>query len=465
VSSKNEEAGTGDLRAQAARRVGSKSTFVPKILAASSPEEVLRLVHELQVHQVELEMQNEELRRADDRLRHLEKAESLVRMAGAIGHHFNNSLQVVIGNLELAMGGPAGDAGSAELLREAMKGARQAAEMSALMLAFVGQTDQSRTQLDLSQACRWTLPLLRASLPSGVQLETEFQASGPIVKAHADQLQQVLVSLLTNAGEAVGTSGGAVRLAVKTIPPADISEAHRFPVDWEPTQDAYACLEVVDTGRGIAGEDLDRVFDPFYSGRAAGRGLGLSVSLGIARAHGGAVSVRSEPGLGSTFRVYLPLSSGSVPPPPKKAPPFEAGGTVLVVDDEALVLRVCSSQLMGLGFTVLEATSGAEAAGVLAGHREAVRLVLCDLSMPGMNGWETLAALRKFAPDIPVILTSGYDRAQVMAGSHPELPQAFLRKPYGAAELREAVRVALRGAAKAGEAAASPGTGRSGGKE
>lgn len=577
---RNDGDGRGsDLRTPAARRSGPMATSAPQRRDAPSPEETLRLVHELQVHKIELEMQNEDLRRAqeeleasrlryfdlydqapvgyvtlsgqgsileanlsaaallgvertalanrpflgfvhpadrdiyhaqraqlgedrprhswdmrmaradgapcwahlraaltrngecritlndiserkrveerlalaDDRLRQMQKAESLERMAGAIAHHFNNNLHAVTGNLELALDGPAGGTESAGHLREAMQASVRAAEMSALLLAFVGQTDGSRAQFDLSQGCTWTLPLLRASLPAEVPLETEFQPPGPVVTAHADQIQQVLINLVTNAGDAVGRGGGAVRLAVTTIPAADIPEAHRFPLDWEPRGEAYACLEVTDTGRGIAGNELERIFEPFYTDKVAGRGLGLSVVLGIVRAHLGAVSVQSEPGRGSSFRVFLPLSTGSAAPALKKPTEFEAGGVVLVVEDEDLVRRVFSAQLKRLGFTVLDASGGSEAAEMFGARRDEIRLVLCDLSMPGMNGWETLAVLRKLAPGIPVILTSGYDRTQVMAGSHPELPQAFLRKPYGAAELGEAVRLALGGAVKGGK--------------
>lgn len=208
-------------------------------------------------------------------------------------------------------------------------------------------------------------------------------------------------------------------------------------------KEAYACLEVADTGRGMAAKDLEKIFDPFFSDKALGRGLGLSVVLGIVRAHGAAISVESAPGWGSTFRVFLPLFLGEAPPPPKKAREWLSGGTVLLVDDEELVRSVTSAMLRGLGYSVLGAAGGAEAVAELGKHPAEIRLVLCDLSMPGMNGWETLTALRALVPGIPVILSSGYDRARVMAGRHPELPQGFLRKPYRRGDLSAAIRLAL----------------------
>lgn len=380
---------------------------------------------------------------ADARLRQLQKAESLERMAGAIGHHFNNRFQAVTGNLELAMGDPSLNVETARYLKRALRAALQTAQMSTLMLTYLGQRAEKLAALDLSQAGRWTLPLLQASLPGEMSLETDFPSPGPIVRAQADQIQQILIHLVTNAGEAVSEGKGTVRLAVSTVAQADIPETHRFPVDWEPTSAAYACLEVTDTGRGIAGKDLERIFEPFFSDKGDGRGLGLAVVIGIARAHDGAVSVSSEPGRGSTFRVYLPLSPAEAASPWKQTPEFTAGGAVLLVDDEEAVRGVAADLLRGLGFSVLEASSGAEALGLLGKKPSGLRLVLCDLSMPGMNGWETLAALRRIAPGIPAILASGYERAEVMAGDHPELPQAFLHKPFLLRELADAIRLAL----------------------
>jgi CheY-like chemotaxis protein len=348
-----------------------------------------------------------------------------------------------MGNLQLAMGGPAVDARTAGLLREALRATLQAAEISTLMLTYLGQRPDNCVPLDLSLACRWTLPLLRASLPGELVLETDFPSPGPIVRAHADQLQQILIHLTTNAGEAVGTGKFAVRLAVTTVAPTDIPEAHRFPVDWEPKSLAYARLEVADTGRGIADKDLEKIFEPFFSNKDTGRGLGLPVVLGIVRAHGGAISVWSEPGRGSTFRVYLPLSTGEAASSWRQAPEFAVGGAVLLVDDDDLVRSVASALIKGLGFSVLEASNGSEAAELLGNNPAGIRLVLCDLSMPGMNGWETLAALRRLAPGIPAILTSGYDKAQVMNGYHPELPQAFLQKPFLIKDLTSAIRLVL----------------------
>ena len=218
----------------------------------------------------------------------------------------------------------------------------------------------------------------------------------------------------------------------------------------------YACLEVMDEGCGIEDKDIENLFDPFFSSKFTGRGMGLAVVMGIVRAHGGVVTVESEPGRGSAFRVFFPLSGKEVLRQPAKAgndrdtlisvlspADMEGSGTVLLVEDEESVREMARAMLTHLGFSVLEAKDGVEAVELYRERRDEIRLVLCDLTMPRMNGWETLTALRKLMPDIPVILASGYDEPQVMAGDHPEWPRVFLGKPYKFKELSDAIGQAL----------------------
>jgi len=283
-------------------------------------------------------------------------------------------------------------------------------------------------------------------------LETELPSPGPVASAHYNQIQQILTNLVTNAWEACRGGRGAIRLTIKTVSAADIPAANRFPVEFQPQGNAYACLEVADEGCGILPQNIERLFEPFFSTKFTGRGLGLSVVLGIVRAHEGVVTVESKPGTGSFFRVFLPLSTEAIPPKAVQvvqAPDSAGGGTVLVVDDEGLVREAHKAVMEAMGFTVLIARDGVEAMEVFGRHKDEIRLVLSDLSMPRMNGWETLSALRKLAPDIPVILCSGYSKDQAMEGDHPELPQAFLSKPCTSDEFRKVIFQVLAG--KAGE--------------
>ncbi|MBF0497790.1 MAG: response regulator, partial [Deltaproteobacteria bacterium] len=186
----------------------------------------------------------------------------------------------------------------------------------------------------------------------------------------------------------------------------------------------------------------------FFTTRSTGRGLGLSVVLGLVRAYEGAVIVESRPGLGAIFRVYFPMPENQEPFPSDEVPTFgqiEEGGVVLVVDDEAMVRNMAQTVLERLlGYKVLTAGDGFEAVKIFRAHKDEVCLVLLDLSMPGMNGWQTLTKLRTLQPGIPVILASGYDEAQVMKEKQVERPQAFLHKPYQLSDLKQAVAAASR---------------------
>ena len=378
--------------------------------------------------------------------RQLQKAESLGRMAGAIAHTFNNQLAAVMGNLELVLMDLPKGAGPANSLTAAMEAAGKAAVVSGQMLTYLGQSFGKREPLDLSEACLRSLPILRAGMPGKVVLETHLPSPGPVIRANVNQIQQVLTHLITNAWESLGENGGSIHLGIKTVSREDIPVAQCYPVPWQPQDQAYACLELADPGCGIAAKDIDSLFDPFFSSKFTGRGMGLALVTGIVGAHGGAVTVESEPGRGSTFRVFLPISAEAVPLPPEKASPplvLDRGGAVLLVEDEAMVRAVASTLLARLGFTVLEARDGVEAIEVFRRHQEEIRCVLCDLTMPRLNGWETLTALRKLAPGVPVILASGYDQAQVMSGDHPEWPQVFLGKPYSGKGLSNAISQAL----------------------
>jgi PAS domain S-box-containing protein len=380
------------------------------------------------------------------RLQQAQKAQSLGRMAGAIAHKFNNLLGAVIGNLELA--GLKLDPGSPVEgnLAEALKAAGRAAEVSTLMLAYLGQVHGSHLTVDLAELCRRSLGQLRAAMPAEVELAEQLPAYGPLVSVNEQQMVQVLSSLVTNAWEACEGRPGGVRISVTSCSAEAIPAKNRFPLDWEPGQDAYCCIEVADRGCGIAEEDFDELFDPFFSSKFTGRGLGLPMVLGMARAHGGAVCVESRLGQGSRFRIFLPEQGQAAPSPPapvRCARQQPRGGRVLLIEDEAGVRKIAGALLTCCGFEVIEAKDGIEGVELFRRHREEIRLVLSDLTMPRQDGWTTLVALRRLAPEVPVILASGYDQSQVMAGRHGELPQAFLRKPFGLAGLREALRLAL----------------------
>ncbi len=388
----------------------------------------------------------EEQRQWERQLQQIQKAESLNRMAGAIAHHFNNLLGAVRGNLEMAMEDLPQTEEPFKFLSAAVEATDRAVEVSGLMLTYLGQAIIKHELLDLSDLCRSSLALLKGSIQKDIVFKTDIPPSGPAIKANASQIQRILMNLGINAAEAIGEHRGTLSLTLSTVSSADIATLHRFPLDWQPQEEHFACLEVRDTGAGIAAKDIEKLFDPFFSSKFTGRGLGLSVVLGILRSHRGGVTVESHLGQGSIFRIYLPVLAQQDPlqsdTGASKAA-IDAAGTVLLVEDEEVVRAMAATMLCRLGFTVLLAKDGVEAVELFRQHQDAILAVLCDLTMPGMDGWETLAALRTLAPGIPAILASGYDEAQVMQGNHPELPQAFLQKPFKREDLQMALAKAL----------------------
>ena len=315
------------------------------------------------------------------------------------------------------------------------------------MLTYLGQVTGKLELLNLSDVCRKMMPLLEVSLPKNVELETHLKSPGPVIKANADQIRQILANLVTNAWEAAGEAPGAIYLVVKIVLREDIPPSHRFPVDWQPENTSYACLEIHDNGCGISETDIEEIFSPFFSTKCAGRGLGLAVVLGLVKVHGGVVTVGGLPNKGSVFRVFFPISAEELVQPPDKWANIKNNqetGKVLLVDDDEVVLEISSMMLSILGFTVLTAMDGIEAVDLFQQHKNEIRLVLSDVSMPRMDGWETLDALRQIKPDIPVILASGYSEDQVMQGIHCERPQAFLGKPYDLNALKDTIHRVLQ---------------------
>lgn len=389
----------------------------------------------------------EERKQWERQQQQIQKADSLNRMAGAIAHHYNNMLGAVMGNLEMAMEDLPQQGEAFTHLSAALQATSKAAEVSGLMLTYLGQAITKLDLLDLSDVCSQTLPALRIIVKEKIVLDTDVPSPGPAINANANQIQRILKNLVANASEAIGDRQGTIHLQVKTVALADIPTAHRFPIDWKPEDNAFACLEVKDSGSGISDEEIEHIFDPFFSSKFTGRGLGLPVVLGILRTHRGVVTVESDPDRGSAFRVFFPLSAEQIPFRAEDAAHdlnMAGSGTVLLVEDEDIVCEMTSAMLMRLGFTVRVAQDGIEAVETFRQYQDEIQIVLCDLTMPRMDGWETLAALRALVPHIPIILTSGYDEAHVMQDERPERPQAFLQKPFNKQELQNALERAFK---------------------
>lgn len=373
------------------------------------------------------------LRKSESFNRQFQKNESLKRMARAIAHVFNNQLGAVIGNLELAIQDLPLDAEPATRVAGAIQAAFKAAEVSGLMNTYLGCATGKHAPLSLFELCRNNLPLLQAASTKGLILDVDLSSPDPVVNGDANQIKQVLVNLVTNAWEALGESHGDINLTLKTVSPGDVAEAHRFPFDWEAQNVPYACLEVKDTGCGIAKEDIDTIFDPFYSRKFTGRGLGLPVALGIIKAHDGAIVVETETGRGSVFRVLLPISSEVVPIQLNKAAQLLTGewvGTVLLVEDEKFMRERTKILLEQLGFTVLMARNSVEAKSIYRKSQGEIHCVICDFKMTPHNGYEIFNALRQINPGVKFIISSGYDKGEIFACFAGQGLNGFIQKPF-----------------------------------
>ncbi len=249
----------------------------------------------------------ESLRKKEAQHQQALKAKSLMRMAGAIAHKFNNYFQAMMGNLEMGISDVAESGPVPKTLYAAMESAESAAELSRLMLTYTGKTPGRHETVDLSDYCRTNLPLFQAIVSEQTILTTDLEIPGPIIKANTAQIHQMLTHLITNAREAMNGGKGMICLSVKTGHPSDFTRTHYFPLEWAPMDADYACLEISDAGCGIADSNLEDIFDPFYSTNFMGRGLGLPVALGIAAAHNGGITVETEEGRGSIFRVFFPV--------------------------------------------------------------------------------------------------------------------------------------------------------------
>ncbi|HOG47570.1 MAG TPA: histidine kinase N-terminal 7TM domain-containing protein [Anaerolineae bacterium] len=385
------------------------------------------------------------------RLLRAQKAESLGVLAGGIAHDFNNLLTSISGNLELAMPHLAPASPALANLEEATRAARRAAALTAQMLAYSGKGNFALRSVDLSGLVAAMMPLLRASIARSIALTFHPAHELPAIMADLGQVEQVVMNLTSNAVEAIGDAAGAISLATsaRVCEEAELQQSY---LDEKPAAGRFVCLEVSDTGCGMDEETRQRLFEPFFSTKFAGRGLGMAAVLGIVRGHRGAITVESAAGRGTTVRVLfsMPSEPAVAPPAPAPAPAVEAPrphiasdpATILIVDDEEMVRTLCRRMVERLGYRALTAAGGHEAVAVLREHPE-VACAIVDLTMPKMDGLATLAELRRAVPGFPVILSSGYEQGQIGERLQGRGVAAFIHKPYGLEGLREALEKVL----------------------
>ena len=390
-----------------------------------------------------------ERKRAEEALLSLErqvqqaqKLESLGVLAGGIAHDFNNILMAVLGHAELALDEISPMSPARRSLTEIATAARRAADLCRQMLAYAGKSSIAPERVGLRDLVEEMAHLLKTAISKKAILNLNLERGLPPIEGDPSQIRQIVMNLLINASEAIGDRSGVITMAVGATR-CDEEYLRKTELHDNLAPGLYVHLEVTDTGCGMDAETRSRIFEPFFSTKFTGRGLGLAAVLGIVRAHKAALKVYSEPGKGTTFKILFPALEEAV----KGARPDEVSpladwrgkGTILLVDDEESLLALGARMLEHLGFTVLTAADGLQAVELYRERWKEIDLVLMDLTMPHMDGAEAFGELRRLNPDARVVLASGYsheDVASRFAGKHLD---GVLQKPYTLSKLREAL--------------------------
>jgi PAS domain S-box-containing protein len=402
----------------------------------------------------------EERARLERQLQETQKLESLGILAGGIAHDFNNLLTAVLGNASLARLEVPGSSPAQRSLEEIELAAERAAELCSQMLAYSGQGRFVISRVNLTSLVQETIELINASVSKRAKLELHLAEPLPSVSGDATQLRQIVMNLVINASESLTDGPGTVsiRTGAMNADPAWLTDAQIVPETFEGD---FVVLEVSDTGVGMNPETLSRIFDPFFTTKFTGRGLGLAAVLGIVRGHRGALKVASVLGQGTTFSLALPAVGATVQETPivgkKQTARSDLHATVLVVDDEASVRRTVTRALERMGCAVVPAEDGAIALDRVRQYGKPFDLVFLDLTMPQMDGVQTLRKLRRLRPNLPVILMSGFAEAHAIARFGEHQLAGYLQKPFTLDQLRKTAGRVLAESKPAESALASSG--------
>jgi PAS domain S-box-containing protein len=383
-----------------------------------------------------------ESRRIEHKLVESAKLESLGVLAGGIAHDFNNLLTGILGNASLArLELPPTSLGQ-PMIDQIETAARRAADLCKQMLAYSGQGRFVVQPLDLNKLIEDTTHLLQISIAKNCVLRFNLAPGLPPVKADATQLRQVIMNLVINASEAIGSRSGVLALGTG-VARVDEEYLRGFRPDASPVPGDYVYVEVSDNGCGMDSATLSKIFDPFFTTKFTGRGLGLAAVLGIVRGHKGGLKVYSEPGKGTTFKLFFPVAAGraqdSASPFPAPAG-FRGSGTVLIADDEETVRTVAGRMLERLGFAVVLAADGREAVEKFRAEPTRYSFVLLDLTMPHLDGEETFRQMRQIRPGVRVILTSGFNQQEAVMRFTGKGLAGFIQKPFELTKLTQVVR-------------------------
>ena len=398
----------------------------------------------------------EELITMEKRLLHAQKLESLGVLSGGIAHDFNNLLTVIIGNLQLAMCDCDRISPAGRSLTKALEAANRSASLACQMLAYSGKGAFDVKDVNLSAIVADNAQMLRSAIAKTVNMEIELDDNMADVRCDAGQMQQLIMNLIINASEALEGKSGTVKLCTGVRYCDEALLAQSLLIE-KPLPQNMAYIKVIDDGCGMGAETINRIFDPFFTSKFTGRGLGMSVAHGIVKGHGGAITVQSEPGKGTTIAVYFPVSheTGNGRQETLTQPSVNGSQTdrvseskklsFLVVDDEQQVRELMVEILNLLGHKTFSAVDGKEAMEIFNNNPD-IDIVALDLTMPEMDGVETFQRMIQIKPDVKVILCSGYSPEEIKVRfTKGFAPEAFLKKPYGLSALESAICQVIQG--------------------
>jgi PAS domain S-box-containing protein len=376
-----------------------------------------------------------------------QRLESLGVLAGGIAHDFNNILMAVLGYADLALTDlPIGSA-AREDVKEIARASKRAAELCRQMLAYSGRGHFVVEAIDLPALIDTMIHLLSSAISKKILLNLNLEKNLPPILGDASQVDQVIMNLVINASEAIGERSGVITISTGAME-CTRSYMRETYLDEGLAEGLYVILEVSDTGAGMDKEAQSHLFEPFFSTKFTGRGLGLAAVLGIVRGHKGAIKVYSEEGKGTTFKLLFPAAESERPSGKRENGvdlAWRGSGTILLVDDEETIRVLGRRMLERLGFEVLVASDGREALDVYRQHRAEIEVVLLDLTMPHMNGEEAFRELRRMDPQLRVLMSSGYTENDTAARFAGKGLAGFIQKPYTLELLSESLRAVVNG--------------------
>ena len=384
----------------------------------------------------------ESLRRQEDRLRQAAKMEAIGTLAGGIAHDFNNILGAILGFTELTMLSVPEGSKEHYNLDQVLKAGERARDLVKQILVFGRRAAQEKSPLPIRAVVQETLKLLRASLPSTINIKENLAAPAALVLADPTQVHQILMNLGANAAHAMRENGGLLEINLEAVSlgQGDLLQHPGL------TPGPYVQLTVRDTGQGMAPEIVERIFDPFFTTKAVGEGtgMGLAVVHGIVQSIGGEILVASQPGAGTTFTILLPEAAGAADSTEATLGPLPTGShSILFIDDEEMLVKIIQVMLKKLGYQVVAQTSSLEAAKIFQAQPEKFDLVITDQTMPHKTGMQLAQEFRLLRPDIPIILCTGYSETVTVEDIKAAGINELLMKPFPMRNLAETIRKIL----------------------